>query len=237
MGIPGVRSLVDQVKVWRVRSPFATVQAWLRAHPLRGLTIAGSAGPVSRAGQTIMTGTSYHGRGNRAWQSANLEISAAWVGPDSTAIRVDAMIVWLDPRPYPARPNAHPARVTLAGGCPHDDHGVTGVTNPGARLTHRLLPPGKPTAGLRCRYDGLNGHPWQLAATTKLTARTARRAARTITAIRLSHPDGETEYCPFGDDSAEILALAYPGRPDVDLWIYLNGCGGVSNGYIMAGGY
>ena len=26
--------------------------------------------------------------------------------------------------------------------------------------------------------------------------------------------------------------LKYPGRPDVDVWIKLNGCGGVSNGYI-----
>ncbi len=30
--------------------------------------------------------------------------------------------------------------------------------------------------------------------------------------------------------------LKYPGRPDVDLWIKLNGCGGVANGYISAGG-
>jgi hypothetical protein len=42
--------------------------------------------------------------------------------------------------------------------------------------------------------------------------------------------------CPADDGSAEVLALAYPGRPGVDLWISLNGCGGVSNGYIDAGG-
>jgi hypothetical protein len=35
--------------------------------------------------------------------------------------------------------------------------------------------------------------------------------------------------------SAELIALSYPGRPDVDLWVRLNGCGGVSNGYIFAG--
>jgi hypothetical protein len=33
-----------------------------------------------------------------------------------------------------------------------------------------------------------------------------------------------------------VLALAYPDRPDVDLWVALNGCGGVSNGYLTAGG-
>jgi hypothetical protein len=36
------------------------------------------------------------------------------------------------------------------------------------------------------------------------------------------------------DGSAEVLALAYPGRPDVDLWVTLNGCRDVSNGYILA---
>jgi hypothetical protein len=36
-------------------------------------------------------------------------------------------------------------------------------------------------------------------------------------------------------DAAQVLALAYPGRPDVDLFM-LSGCSGVSNGYISAGG-
>jgi hypothetical protein len=38
------------------------------------------------------------------------------------------------------------------------------------------------------------------------------------------------------DGSAEVLGLACPGRPNVGLWIWLNGCGGVSNGYITVGG-
>jgi hypothetical protein len=33
-----------------------------------------------------------------------------------------------------------------------------------------------------------------------------------------------------------VLTLAYPSRPDVDLWITQDGCGGVSNGYITTGG-
>ena len=42
--------------------------------------------------------------------------------------------------------------------------------------------------------------------------------------------------CPADDGSAQVLALAYPGPVDVDLWVKLNGCGGVSNGHITAGG-
>jgi hypothetical protein len=41
--------------------------------------------------------------------------------------------------------------------------------------------------------------------------------------------------CPMDDGSAEVIALSYSGRADVDLWISLNGCGGVSNGHILAG--
>lgn len=237
LGTPGVASLVDRVRAWRVRLPFAAVRAWLSAHPPRGLPSDGSAsGGNAHTGQTTMTGASYAGPASRAWQSADLEISAAPAGPGASAIRVDAVIIWLDPRPVPSSPGTHPVRVTVAGGCPPTDQGVTGVANPGARLTRRLLPPGQPTAGLRCRYDGLNGHPWHLVAATRLTAQAARQAARSIARLPLSHVDGGEMSCPMDDGSAEVLALAYPGHPDIDLWIKLNGCADVSNGYILAAG-
>jgi hypothetical protein len=236
LGTQGVASLVDRVVAWRVGLPVAAVRAWLSAHQPRGLPWEGSARSGSAGtGSAAVTGSSYRGPGNPAWQSADLEIGTAPAGPGVSMIRVDAVIVWLDPRPVPSGPGAHPVRVTVAGGCPPTDRGVTGVLNPGAGLTRRLLPPGPPTAGMRCRYDGLNGHPWQLVAADRLTARQARQAARWIAAMPLSHPDGEVVFCPFDDGSAEVLALAYAGRPDVDLWIRLNGCRGVSNGYIAAG--
>jgi hypothetical protein len=237
LGRPVVGSLADRVLAWRAGMPFAAVQAWLSAHPPRGLPQDGSAsGGNSNTGRATMTGTSYRGQAGRAWQSADLEISAAPAGSDASVIRVDAVIVWLDPRPAPSGPSAHPVRVTVTGGCPPADQGVTGVANAGAGLTRRLLPPGQPTAGLRCRYDGLNGHPWHLVAVRRLTAPAARQAAEAMARLRLSRTDGGVENCPADDGSAAVLALAYPGRPDVDLWIMLNGCGGVSNGYITAGG-
>lgn len=240
LGTPGVRSLVDQTMSWRVGSPFATVRAWLKAHPPRGLTDIGSSGDGNtRTGLTTMAGTGYQGPASKAWQSADLEISVAPAGARSSVIRADAMIVWLDPRPVRSKPGAHPARVTLAGGCPRSDRGVTGVSNPGAQLgrqlTRRLLPPGRPVAGLRCRYGGLNGQPWQLVATARLSARAAQRAARTMSAMPLSHTDGGVTFCPSDDSSYAILVLAYPGHTDVDLWIHLNGCQGVSNGHISVG--
>jgi hypothetical protein len=237
LGRPAVASQVDRVMIWQVRLPFAAVQAWLSAHPPRGLPADGSARAGNAiTGQTTMTGASYRGPAGPAWQSADLEISTAPAGPGSSVIRADAVIVWLDPRPVRSEPGAHPVRVTLASGCPPSDLGVTGVANPGAGLTRRLLPPGPPATGLRCRYDGLNGHPWHLVNSRRLTAAAARQVARSVSRLPLSHPDGRVFSCPMDDGSAEVLALAYPGRPDVDLWVKLNGCSGVSNGYITARG-
>src|SRR5262245_21861900 len=205
LGRPAVDSLVDRVLTWRVGLPFAAVRAWLAAHPPRGLPLDGSASDGNaKTGQTTMAGTSYRGPASQAWQSADLEISAAPVGSDGSMIRVDAVIVWLDPRPVHSAPGAHPVRVTVAGGCPATDQEVTGVANPGAGLTRRLLPAGQPTAGLRCRYNGLNGHPWHLVAARRLTASAARHAASSMARLPLSHPDGEVVNCPMDDGSAEV---------------------------------
>jgi hypothetical protein len=231
----GVSSLVDQAMTWQVGLPFPAARAWLSAHPPRGLPEEGSGQAWDRNGVT-MAGYGYRGPASRAWQSASLQIGIAAAGPRSSVFRADAVIVWLDPRPVPSGPGPHPMRVTVAGGCPPGDAGVTGVTNPGAGLSQRLLPTGPPTAGLSCRYDGLNGRPWQLAAGQRLSTSAARQAAASMARLPLSHIDGGVMSCPADDGSAEVLALAYPGRPDVDLWVTLNGCGGVSNGYITAGG-
>jgi hypothetical protein len=236
LGRPAVASLADRVLAWRVGMPLTAVQAWLSAHPPQGLHSDGSiSGGNASTGQT-MSGTSYRGPASPAWQSADLEISAAPAGADASMIRVDAVIVWLEPRPVPSGAGAHPVRVTVAGGCPAADRGITGVANPGAGLTRQLLPPGQPTAGLRCRYDGLNGHPWHLVAARRLTAPAAGQVAGSMARLSLSHTGGGAVNCPMDDGSAEVLALAYPGHPDVDLWVKLNGCGGVSNGYITARG-
>jgi hypothetical protein len=237
LGTPMVTSLVDRVKAWQVRLPFTAVRAWLAAHPPRGLRGDGSADSENSAtGQITMSGTSYRGPASPAWQSADLEISAAPAGPDATVIRADAVIVWLEP-PVPSAPGPGSVRVTLTGGCPPTDKNVTGVTNPaGEGLTQRLLPAGQPSGGLRCRYDGLNGHPWHLVTAQRLSAAAARKTASQMAGLPLSHPGGEVVNCPMDDGSAEVLVLAYPNRPDVDLWVALNGCGGVSNGYLTAGG-
>jgi len=70
---------------------------------------------------------------------------------------------------------------------------------------------------------------------TRLNAAAARRVAGSMARLPLSHVDGAVLHCPADDGSVEVIALAFPRRKDVDLWLALTGCGGVSNGYIVVG--
>jgi hypothetical protein len=244
LGAPWV-SLVDRSRSWRVPMPFAQALTWLGAERpgslhqggLRedGLQQDGSTGQPHAGGRTITIGYSYDGPPSPAWQSADLAIEVAPAGSDASVIRADGLVVWLDPVPEQDLGSAQRMRVTVAGGCPDSDAGFGDVANSGLGLERRLLPGAAPVAGLECRYHGMNGPAWRLRGATRLNAAAAGRVASTMARIPLSHPDGAAQSCPLGDGSAEVIALSYAGRPDVDLWITLTGCGGVSNGYILAG--
>ena len=143
--------------------------------------------------------------------------------------------MWLDPVPEQDLGSARRIRLTVAGGCPDSDAGFGDVANSGPGLTGRLLPATAPAAGLECRYHGMNGPAWRLRSMTRLNVASAARVASSMARIPLSHLDGEVLNCPLDDGSAEVIALSYAGRPDVDLWITPTGCSGVSNGYILAG--
>ncbi len=234
MGTPGVSSLIDQVRSWRVPMPLSQSLAWLQAHHPRGLRDDGSDSAGGPGGIT-MIGYGYAGQGSPAWQSAELEIAVAPAGSGASIIRADGVVVWLDPSPVPDTMAGPRMRVTVAGGCPGSDAQFAGVSNRGTDLARRLLPAAEPTAGLQCRYYGMNGLARRLRTATRLNLAAARRGARAMAGLLLSHVDGARVSCPADDGSAEVVALSYPDRADVDLWIKLNGCGGVTNGYIAAG--
>jgi hypothetical protein len=149
-------------------------------------------------------------------------------------LRADAVVVWLDPVPEPDNSTGRRVHLSVTADCPATDRSIGGVTNSGADLRQRLLPSGAPTAGLECRYYGLNGRPFGLRSQTRLTAAAASQVARTMQRLSLSHTVGGIAVsCPEDDGAAEIVALSYPGRPAVDLWDTLNGCAYVANGFIM----
>jgi hypothetical protein len=233
-GTPGVASLVDKSRSWRLAMPFTAAAAWLAAHSPPGLLRSGSS-QGGYYGVPDLVGYSFAGPGNSAWDSADLEVEVAPAGPHASVLRADGVVVWLDPVPFRDIAAGKRLRVLAADGCPRTDSGIVGVTNPGAGLEYALLPAGRPRSGLKCGYYGGNGHPFQLRSEQRLTAAQAQQLAAVVARTRLSHVIGGVFSCPAGDASAELVVFSYRGQPDVDLWIWLNGCGGISNGYIKAG--
>lgn len=238
MGTPSAgRSLIDKVWLWRVPLPFGQAQGWLSGHPPKGMAQNGSMSETSPSGIT-MVGLSFAGPRNKAWQSASLNVGIAPVAGGSV-IRADGVVIWLDPRLMVDQPGGVRMRLTVAGGCPAADRNVADVSNTAAGggagdLRHRLVPAGAPTGGLVCRYNGLNGRRWRLRSATRLTGEQARRRARSLARMPLGHVDGGAMSCPADDEPASFIALAYPGRPDVDLMVSPGGCGGTSNGFIVS---
>ena len=231
MGTPSVDSLVIRTAYWRVGMSYDDTLTWLKAHPPHGLMSSGSAQSGGPDGSTA--GYGYSDRPSSSWSSADLEVAVAPDG-DGSVIRADAVVVWLDPTPMRDQASGTRARVTVAGGCPHDDRGIVGVRNDGQDLTTRLLPDAAPSRGLICRFDGGNGNPFSLRKATPLDGAQATSLADAVRALPLSHTDGGVTSCPMDDGAAAIVALVFPGTDDVDLWVTLNGCSFVANGHIVA---
>lgn len=233
MGTPVVDSVVDKARFWRVAMPSATTLAWIHAHGPRGLVTEGSMNGGGAGTQT--GGYSYTEPGADPGTSPALEMGVASAGDHASVIRADGMVIWLDPRPVRDAASGRRMRVTVERGCPATDARAVGVTNVGRDLDRQLLPSADPVAGLICRYDGLNGHPaLRLHDQQRLDAAAARRLARAMGQIRLSHPDGGATSCPADDESVTVLALSYTNRSDVDVWFARTGCPRIANGHISA---
>jgi hypothetical protein len=243
LGTPAVTSIVEAQRSWQVRRSLASIQAWLYAHPPAGLQLTTWMGAAADGGGPW----GYNDHANAQWQSAQLGVGAASLGPSTTAICLEAQVVWLDPRPWPDNASGGTrVHVAVAAGCPSTDAKLVGVSNPGADLKTRLLPPGEPTAALVCSFNGYNGPSpelpqlplaMKLAHQARLGAAAAARLASAVDALPLSHVDGGVTSCPAGMGTAAILAFSYgSGRgPDVDIWVQATGCPYFANGYIRTG--
>ena len=161
-----------------------------------------------------------------------LELSVSAAKNGSVVVGAAAVVAWLDPTPLPDDQPGTRVHVTLATGCPTTNAGLVGVTNDGADLDRALLPQAAPTAGLGCHYTGMNGAAgttnavsdakpetqFRLAGSTRLDAHAAQALATTVSGFRLSHLTGGTSSCPMDDARIDLVVLAYPNRPDIDLW-------------------
>ena len=217
MGVANASSVVDTVRFWQVKMPYAASLAWIRAHPPVGLRLSGGSGGSGPAGATP-AGFSYGAPDSDAWVQAQLQISLAPQGPHSTTWRVDGVALWLDPEPMRDDRAGQRLRVTVAKGCPASDAHAVGVSNTGDDLDQSLLPTEQPTAALTCSYSGPNGKSFALVAHHLLNQASARQLAAVARRVSLSNADDAVAHCPLDDGSVTVLAFSYATRPYVDLW-------------------
>jgi hypothetical protein len=229
---PSVDSLVDRSRFWTVAMSFDDTLAWLQNHRPEGLH---STGRSSGSGPGYRTaGDMYDVDDVRGLTGQQLQIEVSTVNATTTGIRADGIAIWLDPRPVRDTAKGVRLRITIAGGCPAHRGRAIGVTNHDAALSRSLLPAGRPTAALVCRYNGGNDRPpFGLGTTQALDQTAAKRVADAARSVDLSHALGGTTSCPMDDGSVTVIVFAYPGRADVDLWFARTGCQQLSNGSIV----
>jgi hypothetical protein len=229
LGTPESSSFLDVATYFHSTESMSAVWSWLESHPPARLTPAGS----SRGSSSDGIAWSEPDRSYAV--NLQLEVSLA-PHPTGTDIRVDGVGEWLDPRPTPDRAGGTRLRISVAAGCPQRDGGATGVRNAGPDLDRALLPHDRPTGGLVCRYGGLGADQHRLVGWTRLSRVASRAVADQVARLRIAHEDGVVTSCPLDAGGVEVVALGYPGRPDVDLWAPPTGCRTVSNGHIVVDG-
>ncbi|MHA3701223.1 hypothetical protein ACXR2U_03500 [Jatrophihabitans sp. YIM 134969] len=237
-GIPLSTQLIDTVRYASVPMTMSEATAWFDAHPQGGLLANGTGSTGSLSGPTT-SGFAYAPPGPPPdWGTATLDISLAADG-STTALRIDGIAQWVDPTPVRDTAGGPALRVSVADGCPVSDRGFLDVVNLDAPdLDDRLLPTAAPTGGLRCSYDGGNGSPPSaLSQTSALDASQAASAATELSRIPLGSRGSGPRNCPMDDGRATVWVFSYAGRADVDVWQRTSGCGGATNGHIVASGF
>jgi hypothetical protein len=221
-------SAVDSTRFWKVSMPLDQTLTWLQGNPPSGLTLFWS---TDASGSP--EGYAYSAPATDAWDSADLDIAVASTGDDTSVIRADGVVDWLESSPLTDTASGQRMHVTVAAGCPASDTHMVGVTNSGGDLESQMLPSDQPTAGLLCSYDGVNDNPFALQTQKDLDAATARSLAGPVAQLPIGHINNAVCSCPADFGSTVLVALSYPGRADVDLWVMPGGCSSIANGFIF----
>ena len=185
------------------------------------------------------------------WSSARLSIGFGSVNdpPGGLNLEVSALVTLRGQDPKRDDVGGPRLQMPADRPCPADLGGAIGVVNPGQPdLDRMLVPPSNPSGGRLCFYGDYTtssddpthsvGGPSTLKSQLVLDQAKAARLAGIVRTLELGH----AEYTGLqsglsGGPGATVLVLAYPGRPDVDLWSYDEGTRGmVANGHIEAEG-
>jgi hypothetical protein len=234
VGTPASTSLVDRAHYYLVNESYPQVYAFAKAHRPAGLKLAGT-GSSSTRGVVSEEGIGWSEPDRK--YAVELEATVGVTPTDhgtETVLRADGLGEWLDPRPVRDTTSGSRLHVNVASGCPSRGRDVR---NQDVGLKQRLLPKAKPTAALICEYDGSNRKPhFGLGRSARLDATRARKLQARFERLKIPHVDGAVYNCPAGDGTANLIAFAYHGRQDVDLYAEVNGCASVRNGDIVVRG-
>jgi hypothetical protein len=236
---------VHRHRTWRVAAPVAQVRTWFRDHPPKGLSDSGSGGSVGRDSPDVSSWYWFlntSGDLRDAVDRADLTVSVVPTGRSSTAVRADAVALWLVPTPRRddgTDGGATAFRLTTSTPCPTiaAAGGIGTVANPGdagAGLDAALLPDAVPVGGVACLYgaDDLGGTGDRSARHT-LTAEQAADVAATARRLVLGHTVLRSVHsCPLPPVRLVLVDLVYADGREVDL-LASPVCGGVRNGRIV----
>jgi hypothetical protein len=228
-GRPSGTADADDAAYYEIPMSFRDAQSWLRAFkPAGHLKKTGTSGGGGPGYQD--SGVDFSGAASSAWQSADLGLIIQSDSAEGTYLRVDGMVVWLDP--VPLRDTATGPRIhfTVAGGCAATDDNRPDVTNTATGLDREMLPAQAPTSALLCSYNGAQ----KLAGHRALDGAQARSVATRIRKVPLSHVDGASYGCPADFGTEGYAAFDYADGQTVDLRVNLSGCEYLSDGEITA---
>jgi hypothetical protein len=225
---PSGRSLVDTTRFWRVRMGIVNARRWIADHPPMGLRASGTSRRV-QSGAPTAYGYQYADEDSGAWTRATLQLAVVPAGPGVTFWRLDAVALWLDNAPVRVPAGGPRLTLTPESGCPATDGRAVSVAP--SDLDDALLPSGRPTEGLVCRYSGIG----ELTSHTPLSSSVAAQLAVLAAQVRFAHVDNQVIRCPLDNGSRVAVAFGYPDGESGALWYRSSGCPAVDNGTVFAG--
>jgi hypothetical protein len=226
------------VRYWRVPRSSPSVYIWMSRHRPRGLQVTQPASSApSIQGDEYDATVPHPPKINPSYvmfPDAALVVEVEPLGPRASEVRAAAGAAWFNPSPLPDNSKGRRLTVSVAGGCPADDRGAVGVSNPGAGLVASLLPTGeKPSVALLCLFS------WQsrLLRHVLLPGVAASRLATALASApmqRTGVSDGSFG-CPAQVPPVlhAVVVFAYPGGADIATWVQALCNGLTSNGFVM----
>ena len=226
------------VHYWRVTMSSSDVYTWLSGHPPRGLQVTqpASSAPGTEGDEYDAT-VPHPPQTNPSYAmlpDAALVVEVEPLGAGSSEIRAAAGAAWFNPSPMPDNSKGRRLIVSLAGGCPADDRGVVGVSNPRAGLVTSLLPPAeKPSRALLCLFSWHS----RLLRRVLLPGTAASQLAPALSSAPIQQTDVPLQSygCPaqLPPVPNTVVVFGYPGSADVATWLQPMCNGMTSNGFVM----